>query len=261
MRRFYILSVVLVFVVALSASHATAQLITFEQTPAGGTPIDDALLSTPYNLTGGGTVRFYFDDNGNTNFDAGTDDDPMFEAIGADGADGFTNSGLGASDVAAPGFASQLGSFFVRPQVTVGIPDPFVVDYATGQTITALSGEIWDIDGTVIGTELWLVSVLDSSNLLLASQVSPLGNTTALDGRPWVFSFTGLPLGVDKVRLDFIGTKTNNIGLAFNNFSPTVAVPEPGSLGLLGVGCGLMLGVVSSHRRRRRHANQTAQQM
>jgi hypothetical protein len=33
---------------------------------------------------------------------------------------------------------------------------------------------------------------------------------------------------VDKIRITFTGTRPA-VGLAFNNFSPTVAIPEPGS--------------------------------
>jgi hypothetical protein len=117
------------------------------------------------------------------------------------------------------------------------------------QTITALSGEIWDIDGSQGGTEQLIVDVLDASNNVLTSQLSPLGNSLALDGLPWTFSFSGLPAGVDKVRLTFVGTKTSGIGLAFNNFSPTTAVTEPGGASLLGLGAAITL--VKFARRRR----------
>jgi hypothetical protein len=48
-----------------------------------------------------------------------------------------------------------------------------------------------------------------------------------LDGQPWVFSFSGLSAGIAKITIDFTGSKTAGIGLAFNNFNPTGAVPEP----------------------------------
>jgi hypothetical protein len=220
----------------LTESPAVGQLITFDTTPGGIVPIDNSLLSTPYALTGGGTVAFFFDRNNNLAFDPGVDERPVFEMTGPDGADAFTNNALLTSDVPAPGFAGQLGSFFLRELQPGSVPDPFIVDYNTSQTITALSGEIWDIDGNATLTERWHVDVLDASNNVLASLDSPLGNTLALDAKPWVLSFSGLPSGVDKLQITFTGTKTSGIGLAFNNFSPTTVVPEPGTWVLMAIG-------------------------
>lgn len=53
-----------------------------------------------------------------------------------------------------------------------------------------------------------------------------------------------------KFRLTFVGTKASGIGLAFNNFSPTAAVPGPGGASLLGLGTAVTL-VTCAHRRRR----------
>lgn len=210
---------------------AQAQLIDFELTPGGGIPADDTPIPL-YNLTGGGTVQFFFDRNGNNTFDSGIDDDATYEAYGADGSDAFANGGSGIPDTAAtPALAAQLGSFFARSPVPGAVPDPFIIDYNTTQTISALSGEIWDIDGGTNGTELWQVDVLDASNTVITTLISPLGNSAALDARPWTFTFSGLPSGVDKVRLTFVGTKPAGVGLAFNNFNPTV--PEPSTWTLL----------------------------
>src|SRR6185295_9861915 len=81
-------------IVALSvigfALPASAQLIDFETTPTATTPSDDAFLSLPYNLTGGGTVSFFFDGNANFLFDSASER-PVFEHIGTDGNDGFSN--------------------------------------------------------------------------------------------------------------------------------------------------------------------------
>lgn len=227
---------VLATVTLLHSLTAEAQLIDFEATPGGGTPADDTPIPA-YNLTGGGTVSFYFDTNLNNTFDSGIDGDAIYEAAGMDGTDAFANGGLGVPDTAAtPALATQLGSYFARALVPFAVPDPFIIDYNTTQTISALSGEIWDIDGQPQGTELWQVDVLDSSATILASQTSPLGNSLALDGRPWTFAFSGLPSGVDKVRLTFLGTKPAGVGLAFNNFNPTV--PEPSTWAMLCAGLG-----------------------
>jgi PEP-CTERM motif len=247
MRRPIILTASLLLV-ALIAPLAFGQLIDFELTPSGAAPVDDGTLFTPYDIAGPGTVRFFFDTNGNNSFDPGTDGLPVFEAAGPDVLDGFVNSTLGLNDTAMPGYAAQLGGFFLRPVQPGSVPAPFIIDYDTPLVISALSGEIWDIDGGS-GTEKWQVDVLDAANNVLVTQFSPLGVGPALDGLPWTFAFSGLPAGVDKVRLTFIGTKTSGVGLAFNNFQPYTA-PEPSTFVLLGVGLPLL--AVAAWKRRRR---------
>jgi len=154
-------------------SIASASVIDFETDPTTAPSTDDYVLSSPYSFAGG-SVQFYFDTNANLTYDAGIDSDPIIEQIGADGADAFTNNTLALSDTANVPFGPQLGNFFLR-QVSPGpAPPPFIVDYNTGANITALSGEIWDIDGVSQATELWKVDVLDGANNLLASQFSPL---------------------------------------------------------------------------------------
>lgn len=249
MRLTHILSFALAAATLSILSSARAALIDFETDPAAALPVDNAALSTPYNLAGGGTVQFFFDTNSNNSYDAGIDFDPLFEAAGADSGEGFSNGALGGiPDVANGGLGAQLGNFFLRYVVPGAIPEPFIIDYNTPQTITALSGEIWDIDGAGQATEQWLVEVLDSSNNLLTSQLSPLGNSSALDGLPWVLSFTGLPTGVDKLRITFLGTKLAGVGLAFNNFNPT-AVPEPGGVVLMGLGAVALVAIGARRRR------------
>jgi hypothetical protein len=201
-------------------------VITFETDPGGATSTDDGFLSTAYNIAGGGTVMLFFDNSGNNTFDAGLDTRGVFEAYGPDGNDGFTNNLLTTSDTANGGLSGQLGGFFLRQFQPGSPPPPFVIDYNTSQSITAFSGEIWDIDGAVGNTERWKVEVLDAANAVLTFQDSPLGDTFALDGLPWTFTFSGLPAGVDKIRITFTGSKTTNLGMAFNNFDPT-DVPEP----------------------------------
>ncbi len=93
--------------------------------------------------------------------------------------------------------------------------------------------------------------MLNPTGSVLATLVSPLGigglDPNSLDSRPWNFAFTSLPDGVQAIRLTFIGDKTDNIGLAFNNFSATQAVPEPTSLVLMATGA---LGLMVYQRRR-----------
>lgn len=236
---------------SLLATSARASLITFETTPTGATPVDNAVLVTPYTVTGG-TVHFFFDTNGNNTFEAGVDVNPQFEARGDSDGDpqGFASNKMGGFDNPAGG---NLGNWFLRQPDGIGVlPGPFIIDYDVTQTINALSGEIWDIDATPSFTEQWRVDVLDSGGIVVATELSPLGilqsDPASLDSLPWAFSFTGLAAlssDVDKVRLTFVGTKTDGIGLSFNNFNafeaaPTTAAPEPGSAVLFGLGLGAL---------------------
>jgi hypothetical protein len=60
-----------------------------------------------------------------------------------------------------------------------------------------------------------------------------------------------LPDGVASLRLSFVGSKTMGIGLAFNNFSPDTAVPEPSGLILL-----IFAMSLSQHRNRTAFSHQ-----
>lgn len=237
----------------LAATTCHAALIDFETTPGGGTPTDDGILSslTPYTL-GGVQVSFGFDYDTNGAIDA----DAIFEMSGTFPTEppnaGF--SGSHGIDTPDPGFAAQLGNWFLRSPIAGSDFGHFIIQYvATSGPVTAASGEIWDIDGTVDNfgnalTEEYTVRAYDSIGTLLATQVSPLGTLTTpfapLDGQPWQFSFSGLTAGIDHIIIDFTGTKPGGIGLAFNNFYPT-SVPEPSAL-ILALS-GLAVGIL--HRR------------
>lgn len=207
---------------------ARAQVITFETDPAGAPAIDNAPLGlAAAYLVGPLSITFGFDSDGN-----GVTDTPVvFEQIGNDGVDGF--SACIDRDTAAPGFAPQLGNFFLR-----GTPGAdfrlLVIDYAGG-TVSAASGEIWDIDAVLPLVEQYRVEAFDALGNLLATIDSPVGNqdsgclNTQLDGRPWTFAFSGLTPGIARITIDFIGTKTQGIGLAFNNFDATGEGAVPAS--------------------------------
>jgi hypothetical protein len=118
--------------------------------------------------------------------------------------------------------------------------------------VTAASGEIWDIDSPGVGREeQWRIDALGAGDAVLASVLTPLGifptETTSLDARPFIFSFTGLS-DIEKVRLTHVGPRPDSIGLAFNNYSPTTSLlPEPRGAVLLGLALAL-LGLVRRAR-------------
>lgn len=248
----------LLMLAAGPARPAGANFINFETRPNGATPTDNVGLFNSYTITGG-TVGFYFLDSG------GNRVNPVFEARGeADGdPQGFYSYRNSASDTpSAPG----LGNWFLRqPDGNGVLPGPFIIDYNTTITIDALSGEIWDIDGTAdIGFEQWIVEVLDRSGRVVATQISPRGldpslTNASLDSLPWTFAFsnlTALSTEVTRVRISFStepGAKTGGVGLAFNNFSAFQAVPEPGSVILTAIG-GIGLLALSRRARGSRRA-------
>jgi dockerin type I repeat protein len=207
-------------------------LVDFETTAgAGATPIDNGNQFNPYPIPGG-TVQFFFDTNGNNTFDSGVDAFGKFENAGAVGTDeGFVSQWDNGHDTPQPGFETELGNFFLRQPDPIGnVPGPFIAAYDVSVPIRGLSGEIWDIDGNKSGgTEQWRVDVLGTGGAVLATTSSPIGvaqDNTSLDSLPWMFRFENLPDGVAAVRLTFVGSKTDGIGLAFNNFDATEAIAE-----------------------------------
>ncbi len=251
-----------IFVIA-RAAHAG--FVDFEALQGGGPPTDNSPLSTVPYIVDGVAVSFGIDTTGN----GLADTDAVIEEIGANAPDGFSSSTAGGpllTDIADPTFGDRLGNFFLRHPVTGALPDPLIITYSSPPmfpplTVTEASGEIWDIDGRSSGHfEQWRVEAYDSSGILLATIDSPQGEgpseVAPLDGRPWTFQFKedqfpGLAAGIRQIRISFIGNITieEGIGLAFDNFSPVTAVPEPSSIALAAFG---FLALAWGWRRRKR---------
>lgn len=207
----------------LCATPLHAQVITFEVDPFGAVPVDDAALGLASAYTVGPlSITFGIDGD----LDGIPESPAFFERSGPDVLDGYV--GCLGRDVAAPGFGPVLGGWFLRatPGADYG---HLVISYAGG-TVSGASGEIWDIDGVSQGTEQYRVKAYDSGGVLLATIDSPLSSqesgcaNTELDSRPWTFNFSLTP-GIARITVDFIGSKTGGIGLAFNNFNATGEVP------------------------------------
>ncbi len=231
----------------LTVTFASAGLITFETLPDGTTlPTDDTALITPYAIDGG-TVSFGFYASD------GTYSNALFEEVGGPKKDsGFWNStgyfkkngkNKIVYDTANPGFENQLGNYFLRQPTSYGDFGTFRIQYS-GLKAYSASGEIWDIDGGNKTEQYSVTAYLE--NGATETILSPEGNNLDLDGLPWVFKFTSLDSAIDHIDIDFTGSKTSGIGLAFNNFSATSAVPIPGAIWLLGSG---LLGLVGIRRR------------
>ncbi len=247
MRNIKLTAIFVVVTFLLTVTFASAGLITFETTPGGGTPGDDTELTAPYAIDGG-TVSFGFY-HGDTKYS-----NALFEEVGgpwdnsafwnSTGYKNYSGQKKVVYDTANPGHENQLGDYFLRQPDGYKDFDIFRIQYS-GLKAFAASGEIWDIDGGK-NTEQYSVTAYGASNQILQTLISPEGKNTDLDGLPWVFAFTGLTQGIDHIDIDFTGSKTQGIGLAFNNFSATSAVPSPGAIWLLGSG---LLGLVGIRRR------------
>ncbi len=242
-------------------NRVRAAVLTFDTFPDGSPAVDDGIVSLTdsYNV-GGTSFTVGFDSDG----DNLADTVGYLEATG--GFQGENNAFLNDllkqggtldnRDKADLGFETQLGSFLYRTPDLADTPAnaAFVIQFDAATRPTQVSGEIWDIDGTVnLGFERWLVTAFDSSDNAIQSMESPLGVAPnaphSLDGRPWLWTMgPGAP--IDRIEIYSTGTKEKRIGLAFDNISVTRSphLPEPASsMVFLGLGAVGLLG----HRPRR----------
>ncbi|GAB4547668.1 MAG: hypothetical protein Tsb0013_07570 [Phycisphaerales bacterium] len=235
--------------VLVMAAGASAQVIDFETTPGGMTPVDDmALDRTAMYVSDGVGVSFGFD----TDNDGIADTDAVFEQRGGQNGppDGYVSTlGPGNVDTEAPAFAGQLGEFFLRTPNDFSNnndPQPFVITYDTA--VAGVSGEIWDIDARTNGTfEQWRVRGFNAMGDVVATQDSPVGINEnlpgTLDSAPWTFALAS-DQGIARVTIEYIGDATG-VGLAFDNYNAT-AVPTPAGAAAFG-----LLGLGAMRRRRR----------
>ena len=208
--------------VLLLTGPSRAQVINFENFGGllGG---DNTSVSDQFRTSHG--VRFRLDTKGNglpgTNL-------PRVEAAGQDGTDAFV--GLLGNDQVGSESAARLGDFFLRSHLSrdAGTTAPLSLIILYDTPVSAASGEIWDIDG-LTGTEQWQIDAMGADYVnsndvtdIVDSILSPLGNTSLLNGKPWTFSFNHHRNNdIHAIRIQFVGSKTSSIGFGFDNFSPS----------------------------------------
>ena len=249
--KFLLTTAAHLLLLGLYPAGVAGQLIDFESTPGGSVPADDDLLGVGYTI-GGVTVEFSVDTNGDNVGDAL----PAFEQMGNQPNSPEAFTGSSGQDTADAGFESQLGDWLLRFADGRKTHTLIVTYTSTNAPVTAASGEIWDIDAHP-NFEQWRVEAFDhttsASTGLLAQIDSPRGidndDPAGLDGKPWRFEFRGLN-DIRQIRISYIGNQQFAVGLAFNNFSPARAIPEPHTLLLLA--SSLCSGMIAAGGRRRR---------
>lgn len=235
------------------SAQATATVINFENAHSAYGLNDNDLLTTQYQPSDGLTFQgAYLEHTG------GADGNPQGFLYDKTGKSDTQNPHLSTLQPGVPG----LGNWFLRTGGNIANRGPegefgggIFMKILYDSTVTGASGQIWDIDGHGVNkSEQWNVLAYNAAGELVASDKSPLGIKTgdgSLDGLPWTFSLSAAT-GFNLIEFQFIGTKPDNIGLAFDNFNATsaVAVPAPSSsIGLFGFGLGL-LGLGLARRRR-----------
>jgi hypothetical protein len=245
MKKTHLLLASVAIALALPASSMAATLVNFEQGYD-----DNQLLTTPIGL---------LDSAGNASgvtLNAGAGTMSIEKSGSSDLTTGFVTDTIIPNDTDIDATA-DLGGYFLRTTGALNVNlqnfNPvFSLSFAGGAS--AITGEIWDIDGTqTLGTESWTLNAHTRSGGVLSldsfvGSTNGTDTTTSLDGMAWKFSFDAS--GSDAITsLDFVftGTKTTGIGVAFDNL--TVApVPLPAG-GLLML---TALGAVAALRRRKK---------
>lgn len=194
--------------------------------------------------------------------------DATFEQVGlADGGDAFNYTDSNGNLVYGGGNGGDLGDYYLAMGTTSNMDELYNTGYVKMQfdydsAVTGVSGEIWDLDENSYGTEQFTVTAYDANGAVVSGLTSPeVSYDDDLDGLPWSWSLAGDD--ITQVVMEFVGTRTNYLGLAFDNFdynsanasatATSHAAPVPGAfpLGLLGL-------AFVAHRRKRKGKKATA---
>ena len=232
-------------VAALGSGSVNAALLTFEDGNNGVASSDNLVVTDQYQAQAG--VTFYTGTGTDyANFSGVAYLEQMGAQAGEEGTagdNGFLHDGVVDTVADAEGLdgASQaarnlaMGDFFLR--TASYSTDSLVVVY--NEPVTWAGFEIWDIDGNgSTKTEEWTITAYNGwDSSVLSKTTAEMDNsvdTTSYDGQSYVVELgsEGGSTSFDRFVIEFTGSKTTNVGLAFNNFS-TNSIPEPASLVML----------------------------
>jgi hypothetical protein len=191
--------------VSLAGSGTLGDTITFESV-LGEPPTDGMVIDTQFQQSHG--VTFSLEGGGA----------PVLAKVGAP-VTAFYGPPDKTPDTPAAG--QGVGSFFLTDDGVVGgIPQPLIITYS--DPVAAASAVILDIDAAVL-FESWLIEARDENAHVI--DVVALGpeSINAGDGLATRWSFVHASPDIHSIRVVYTGTKTNGVGLAFDNFSPSSA--------------------------------------
>ncbi len=197
-------------------SSLTAQTIDFETLPNGSPMSVATVVSDQFKVAPFG-VSFRFTDG---SF-------PVIRKVG-----GFNSStgkpsafygwpnGTG-NNTPAPG--QNVGKFFLTDDRSVNDPPPpLVVTYE--QAVAAASAFILDIDGN----EAWDVYARNSDGQVIAQVHLEHDTPGTGDGIATPWSFSRPSADIKSIRIVYSGNPNANVGLAFDNFSPSTPLTPSG---------------------------------
>ena len=124
-----------------------------------------------------------------------------------------------------PATNQNVGSFFLTDDGQTGpAPPALIISYVA--PVAAASGVIIDIDSNPAlgGAERWRVEARGAGNILLEAALLTPTSFNGGDGKATPWSFLRTTNDIYFVRVIYAGDKTNGIGLAFDNFSPSLPV-------------------------------------
>jgi hypothetical protein len=203
MKKF---ALILLALLSRVAPGTAGTIIDFETLPGGGTPYDGMVVSNQWASLG---VNFRF---GNGTF-------PILATPGGTNWAFFGPPNSSQTNIAAAG--ETTGRFFLT-DTSSGQPPNLIIDYTT--PVSAASGVIIDVDHE----DAWKIEARDINTNVIANLVATLTPNVLNSGdgvaTPWSVS-TNLPV-IYSIRVRFTGTSPRP-GLAFDNFSPTNALPSP----------------------------------
>lgn len=205
-------SIMLLVVLTTATANAQTDLIDFETLPGGAMPTEGMAISNQFLSTFG--VSFTFT-NGTFPLVAKRRGTNIIAFLGPNGDNTFAvNQVVG-------------DCFLTDPDAMIGLPPPpLVITY--GQVVSNASGVIIDIDTAVNlgGNEAWLLEARGTNGALLATNRLTVASPNSGNGLATSWSFRNVQ-GIHSIHIIYDGAKTNNIGLAFDNFSPAFPVTPP----------------------------------